>query len=99
MIGLPEWAEVAAPEAITKIRTAGVHPEGYVLPAYAALEIALQAIAAADAAGGSVTDALAAGNFQTSIGSVRFDEKGDLSESPYRLFHYDGKKFVAMAGE
>jgi branched-chain amino acid transport system substrate-binding protein len=99
MIGLPEWAEVAAPEAVAKIRAANVYPEGYVLPAYAALEIALQAIAAADAAGGSVADALSAGNFQTSIGPIRFDEKGDLSESPYRLFQYDGKKFVQMAGE
>jgi len=99
MIGLPEWAEVAAPEAVAKIRAAGVYAEGYVLPAYAATEIALQAVAAADASGGSIADALSAGTFQTSIGPIRFDANGDLSESPYRLFEYDGKKFVPMAGQ
>jgi branched-chain amino acid transport system substrate-binding protein len=99
MIGLPEWAEVAAPEAVAKVRAANAYPEGYVLPAFAATELALQAVAAADASGGSVADALSARTFRTSLGPIRFDENGDLSESPYRLFEYDGKKFVPMAGQ
>jgi branched-chain amino acid transport system substrate-binding protein len=99
MIGLPEWSEVAAPEATAKIRAANVYAEGYVLPAYAAIEIALQAVAAADASGGAAADALTAGTFQTSLGPVRFDANGDLGDSPYGLFEFDGQKFVPMASQ
>ena len=47
MIGLPEWADIAPPASLDAIRSHGVEPEGYALPAYAAVEIA--AAASADA--------------------------------------------------
>ena len=39
MIGIPEWADLAAPEALEAIRAKGAEPEGYAVPAYAAVEI------------------------------------------------------------
>ena len=32
-------------------------------------------------------------DFTTAIGTVSFDDKGDLTENPYRLFRFDGTKF------
>jgi branched-chain amino acid transport system substrate-binding protein len=41
-----------------------------------------------------LADALSQQAFSTAIGQIRFDEKGDLTESPYRLFRFDGQRFV-----
>ncbi len=94
MVGLPEPADVAAPEVLEAFAAREVIPEGYVLPAYAALEIAAQSLVEAEMAGSSVAAALASKTFDTALGPIRFDDKGDLSESPYGLFRYDGQKFV-----
>ncbi len=59
MIGLPEWADVAPPAALDAIRSQGAEPEGYALPAYAAVEIASAANADARKLGGKLLDARA----------------------------------------
>jgi branched-chain amino acid transport system substrate-binding protein len=91
-IGLPEWSEIASPEAVAAIKARGVEAEGYALPAYAAVEIAIAANA--QASGGPLLAMPAKGDFTTAIGKIGFDDKGDLRDSPYRLFRFDGKKFV-----
>ncbi|MGO4834339.1 ABC transporter substrate-binding protein, partial [Rhizobiaceae sp. 2RAB30] len=90
MIGLPEWAEVADRQATDALAKTGVIAEGYVLPGYAAMQVAISAAASGDAAA-----ALQSQEFRTAIGPVKFDDKGDLSTNPYRLFRFDGTKFVA----
>ena len=45
MIALPEWSELADPEITKAFADRGIHPEGYVLPAFAAIEIASTALA------------------------------------------------------
>jgi branched-chain amino acid transport system substrate-binding protein len=92
MIGLPEWADIAAPAAVAAIKAGGAEPEGYALPAYAAVEIALAANA--DARSASIADGIARGDFSTAIGPFSFDGKGDLRQSLYRLFRFDGTRFV-----
>ena len=94
MIGLPEWADTAPPAAVRAIRSQGAEPEGYALPAYAAVEIANAANADAEAAGGKLLDSLGKLDFTTVIGTIKFDDKGDLSQSPYKLYRFDGTKFV-----
>ena len=94
MIGLPEWSEIAIPAAVAAIKSRGVEAEGYALPTYAAIEIAIAALAKAQGRGGPLLDSLAKDEFTTAIGTIGFDEKGDLKESPYRLFRFDGTKFV-----
>jgi branched-chain amino acid transport system substrate-binding protein len=94
MIGLPEWADTAPPAAVRAIRNQGAEPEGYALPAYAAVEIANAASTDSEAAGGKLLDSLGKLNFTTAIGTIKFDDKGDLSQSPYKLYRFDGTKFV-----
>ena len=82
MIGLPEWADIAPPAALAAIRSQGAEPEGYALPAYAAVEIANAANADAQASGGKLPDSIGKAHFTTAIGKIKFDDKGDLSRKP-----------------
>jgi branched-chain amino acid transport system substrate-binding protein len=94
MIGLPEWADVAQPAAVAAIKARGAQAEGYALPTYAAIQIAVAAAQQAQSSGTPLVEALAKGEFDTAIGKIGFDDKGDLREEPYRLFRFDGTKFV-----
>jgi branched-chain amino acid transport system substrate-binding protein len=97
MVGLPEWSDVASPKAVAAIKARGAEADGYALPAYAAVEIAKGAIA--QAPGGPLLESLAKGDFNTAIGKIGFNDKGDLRDNPYRLFRFDGKKFVEAAAQ
>ncbi|MFK0688307.1 branched-chain amino acid ABC transporter substrate-binding protein [Mesorhizobium sp. IMUNJ 23033] len=94
MIAPPEWADVADPKVLEAFTAKSIIPEGYALPAYAAVEIARAAVAAAETSGKPLAELLTAHDFTTAIGPVRFDEKGDLSQNPYRAFRFDGTRFV-----
>ena len=95
MIAQPEWAEAADKTVLDAFAAAEIVPEGYALPAYAAVEVAL---AATVQAGGSTSlaQALSGHDFSTAIGPIRFDEKGDLTQNPYRIWRFDGTRFVPM---
>lgn len=94
MIAQPEWAEIADKQVLEAFATAEIIPEGYALPAYAAMQVAL----AAQALAGQTpqAQALSGHDFATAIGPVRFDDKGDLTQNPYRAFRFDGSRFVPM---
>ena len=94
MIAMPEWADVADPKVLQDFAGQKIFPEGYTLPAYAAVEIAKAVWAASETSGKRLTDLFAGHNFPTAIGRVRFDEKGDLAQNPYRAFRFDGTHFV-----
>lgn len=94
MIALPEWSENADPQVVAAFRARTVEPEGYVLPAYASIEIAVQAANAASVTGTTAFEALGAQEFQTIFGPVGFDDKGDRTDNPYRLYRYDGGVFI-----
>lgn len=94
MIGLPEWADVAQPAAVAAIKARGAEAEGYSLPTYAAIQIAVAAARQAQSSGAPLAETLAKGEFDTAIGKIGFDEKGDLRQDLYRLFRFDGSKFV-----
>jgi branched-chain amino acid transport system substrate-binding protein len=99
MIAPPEWAEVADPKVLAEFAAQNIVPDGYALPAYAAVEIARSASAAAGSAGKPLAEALTGPDFTTAIGSVRFDAKGDLSRSLYRVFRFDGSRFVPLGND
>ncbi|MBZ9741809.1 MULTISPECIES: branched-chain amino acid ABC transporter substrate-binding protein [unclassified Mesorhizobium] len=96
MIAPPEWADVADPKVLGSFSARKVVPDGYTLPAYAAVEIAKAAAVDATGSGKPLTDALTGHDFTTAIGPVRFDAKGDLSQSPYRVFRFNGTSFVPL---
>lgn len=82
-------ADQIAPPVRTALESAGVVPEGYVVPALTAVRVAATAVTIARREGISVAEALAGRDF----GDVRFDESGELAGNPYRLFRYDGRSF------
>ena len=91
MIGLPEAVDLADPGVLARLADEGVLAEGYALPAYAAVEIAKLATGT----GGLLRlDALTGRDFKTVLGPVRFEANGDLSNDPYKVFVYDGTRFV-----
>lgn len=94
MIGLPHWAGIAGEDVLAVISEAEIEPEGYTLPAYAAMQIAVQALAAADSEDVPLMEALSSNEFNTTLGTFRFDAKGDVTADFYRLFRFDGEKFV-----
>lgn len=96
MIAPPEWAELADKSVLEAFAAAEIIPEGYALPTYAAVQIAVAAAERTTQADKKIGDALATDQFPTAIGRIHFDAKGDLAQNPYRLFRFDGKRFVQM---
>ena len=87
----------AAKELVEKFRAAGFEPEAYTLYAYAAVQVIAEG---AKAAGGTDAQAVAEaikskGPFQTAIGELGFDEKGDITRPDYVMYTWkkgdDGK--------
>lgn len=96
MIAVPEWADGAGEAALRRFREAGIVPEGYVAPTYAATEIAIAASRLAAERGTTVADVLTATTFDTLLGAIAFDGNGDLASSPFRLLRYDGQRFLPI---
>jgi branched-chain amino acid transport system substrate-binding protein len=95
MIGLPEWSEVSDAATLAAFRDEGIEPDGYTMPAYAAVEIARTAATS----GKPLSEALQNDAFSTVIGNIHFDEKGDVSQNPYRLFRLEGSNFIPVEGQ
>ncbi|RUU94578.1 ABC transporter substrate-binding protein, partial [Mesorhizobium sp. M6A.T.Cr.TU.017.01.1.1] len=96
MIAPPEWADVADPKVLEAFAAREIVSDGYTLPAYAAVEIAKAASALAETSSKPLADALTAQDFSTAIGPVRFGVKGDLTENLYRVFRFNGVRFVPI---
>ncbi|UUP19252.1 branched-chain amino acid ABC transporter substrate-binding protein [Nitratireductor thuwali] len=94
MVGLPEWREFAPERTLEFLADRNIEAEGYVLPGFAALQVAAGAAKRAAETEVSLADALDSYAFDTAIGIVRFDRKGDLARPLYDLFRYDGEEFV-----
>ncbi|MBO0662721.1 ABC transporter substrate-binding protein [Jiella sp. MQZ9-1] len=73
-------------------------PQGYFGTAYAAMEVALEASAKAGASKRSILTILASQPFDTGLGAIRFDGKGDSDLDLFRVFEWQGEKFVEETG-
>ena len=74
----PRTSEAAAP-IVEKFRSEGYEPEGFTLYSYAAVEVWAQAVErAATFDTRAVAEALRAHQFDTVLGKIGFDEKGDV---------------------
>ncbi|RWL48329.1 MAG: ABC transporter substrate-binding protein, partial [Mesorhizobium sp.] len=96
MIAPPEWSQVADPKIVQAFSAKNIVPDGYTLPSYAAVEVAKAALTSAESSGQPLGEALTGHDFATAIGTIRFDDKGDLSQNPFRLFRFDGTHFVQL---
>jgi branched-chain amino acid transport system substrate-binding protein len=94
-VTLPDYAaDPQAADAVRALRAASTEPDGYTLPAYAAVQVAHQALAS-PAAGNDLADAIGRGTFQTAIGPVAFTPGHELKTNPYRLQEWQGTTFAA----
>lgn len=91
----PAYDTLPSSQAVTgELRGAGVEPEGYVLPAYAATELTAALAEAVQAQSKPAPEILAGGTvFKTVIGDLGFTPSHDLSDNPYRLQRWNGQRF------
>ena len=82
-----------ASAVVGAFRGAGIEPEGYVLPSYAAVQVwAAAATAARSSDFEAVVAALDTGTFETVLGAVSFDRKGDMSLPGFVIYTWrDGR--------
>ena len=82
-----------------KFRAKGIEPEGYVLYTYAAIQAWAQA--ASKTAGSTdfdaVVKALNDGTFDTVLGTLNFDDKGDVSLPGYVFYEWKDGKYDEMS--
>jgi len=88
----PRKNPVAAP-VVQRFRDKGIEPEGYNLYTYGAIQAWAQAVEKAGKTDtGAVSDALRANQFETVLGNIGFDEKGDVTAPGYVFYIWkDGK--------
>ncbi|KQV81622.1 branched-chain amino acid ABC transporter substrate-binding protein [Rhizobium sp. Root1220] len=94
-VALPDYStrpEAAA--AVDALRAAGTEAEGYVLPAYAAVQIASKAIQDAAADDRPIAQHIGGTAFDTVVGRIAFNAGHELAENPYRLLKWHAGAFV-----
>jgi branched-chain amino acid transport system substrate-binding protein len=97
-VTLPDYtARADASPAGVALRAAGIEPEGYVLPAYAAVEIAIKAVQAAASDERPVVQHLGGMPFDTVLGQITFDAGHELSQNPYQLMQWRSGAFVPFS--
>ena len=83
----------AAP-VVEKFRAAKTEPEGYVLYAYAAMQLFEQAATTAKSTKyADLEKAMRGGSFKTVIGDLAFDAKGDQKAPGFVVYRWQGGKY------
>lgn len=94
-VALPDYgAKADANEIATSMREKGIEPEGYVLPAYAAVQIAAAAAEKAKQDKSTVAAELLSNRFATAIGPIGFTSEHELADNPYILQVWQDGRFV-----
>jgi branched-chain amino acid transport system substrate-binding protein len=84
----------SAKDVVDEFRKDGFEPEGYTLSTYAAIQVWAQAVAKAGTTDAKkVADALRSQSWDTVIGKLGFDAKGDLTSSTYVWYVLKGGKY------
>jgi branched-chain amino acid transport system substrate-binding protein len=82
---------------VKEYKDKGIDPEGYVLYTYAAVE---EWAAAANKAGSTdpkkVADTLRAGTWDTVLGPISYDKKGDITRSDYVFYIWHNGDYAQM---
>jgi branched-chain amino acid transport system substrate-binding protein len=90
----PRKNAVAAP-VVAEFEAQGYDPEGYTLYTYAAIQVWAQA---AEKAGSTdvdaVVEALQGNQFETVLGTISFDDKGDVEGSNYVMYEWTDGQYV-----
>jgi branched-chain amino acid transport system substrate-binding protein len=87
----------AAKPAADRIRASGFEPEGYTLTTYAAVQLwAMAANEAGSTEAAKVAATLRSHPWETIIGKLEYDEKGDLTVAPYVWYQFKDGTYAQM---
>jgi branched-chain amino acid transport system substrate-binding protein len=90
----PRKNEAAAP-VVAEFEAAGYDPEGYTLYTYAAIQVWAQAVEKAGSTDlEAVIEQLNSNQFDTVLGPIAFDDKGDVKGAAYVMYEWDNGKYV-----
>jgi branched-chain amino acid transport system substrate-binding protein len=85
----------AAAQVVADFEAAGFDPEGYTLYTYATIQVWAQA---AELAGSTDLDAvleqLNGNQFETVLGTISFDDKGDVEGENYVMYEWDNGQYI-----
>ncbi len=82
----------AAAAIVEKFKAKNIDPEGYTLYTYAAMQVWSQAAAKAGTTNPKkVMDTIKAGSWDTVIGKMEYDAKGDIKHLDYVVYKWDDK--------
>jgi branched-chain amino acid transport system substrate-binding protein len=77
----------AAADVVAEFKATGYDPEGYTLYTYAAIQAFVDAAKKAGSTDPeAVAEALREGSYDTVLGSIAFNEKGDVKEPKYVMY-------------
>ena len=87
----------AAEPIVARFRQQGFEPEGYTLYSYGAVEAWAQAAAKAGSTESkAVIGALRSGEFNTILGPISFNDKGDVKRPGFEWFVWRGGRYVPL---
>ena len=91
----PEPRQLAsAAEVVKRFETEGFHPEGYTLYAYAAIQIFAEAAKKAESTSlESIEKTLHQGTYETVLGPITFDAKGDVGGFQYLMYRWHNRRY------
>ena len=96
-VGIPEYGRLPPAAAIAERAEADdIVPEGYVVPAAAAVAIAADAMTEAGKNGNRLEDILLSTRFDTPLGSVSFADTHELADNPFMLLRWYDDAFVPV---
>jgi branched-chain amino acid transport system substrate-binding protein len=83
--------KAAAKEVVAKFKAKGIDPEGYTLYTYAAFQIWSQAATKAGTTDPKkVAETIRAGTWNTVLGPISYDKKGDITALDYVIYVWKG---------
>jgi branched-chain amino acid transport system substrate-binding protein len=86
-----------ARDIVAKFKAQGYDPEGYTLYTYAAIQVWAQAVAKANSLDvGRVSAQIRGQTIPTVIGDLKYDNKGDVSNSKYVFFVWKNGQYAEM---
>lgn len=87
-----------ASEVVERFRKAGYEPEGYTLYTYATIQVFAQAVTHETGTGApALVAALHKGKFDTVLGSIDFDSKGDVNAPGYVFYEWRDGHYAEVA--
>jgi branched-chain amino acid transport system substrate-binding protein len=84
--------KATAKAIVDKFKAKNIDPEGYTLYTYAAMQVWTQAVKKAGTTDPKkVMAAIKAGDWETVLGKLAFDAKGDIKQIDYVVYKWDAK--------